>query len=168
MCQLCLAAAERMLHRSFTHCSTSSIEQYQTYMKGFVFEFICNEDRRLSIVHSVILQLKGCCIVHSHILACHELSRIENLNEGISSGSYGNPPCESKTSARPRAKAARKLWERSASRLSRESSRERRKQVIVETRFNIHICHHLGTIFRESKSERHQETNVVRKSKMCA
>ena len=68
-------------------------------MKGFVFEFICTEDRRLSIVHSVILQLKGCCIVHSHILACHELSRIENLNERISSGSYGNPPCESRSKA---------------------------------------------------------------------
>ena len=75
-----------------------------------------------------------------------------------------DPPRESKTSTREsRAKAARKLRERGASRQSGESSGE--SSQIVEMHWTIHVQDHLQVMFRESNRERYYETNVAAKAK---
>ena len=71
----------------------------------------------------------------------------------------GTPPAKAKP---PRAKAARKLRERGASRQSGESSGE--SSQIVEMHWNIHVQDHLRVIFRESNCERYYETNVAAKA----
>ena len=79
----------------------------------------------------------------------------------VYSGSCGEPPAKAKP---PRAKAARKLRERSASRSSRESRGESR-YILVEAHLNIHVHHYLRAIFRESNCERYYETPVTAKAK---